>query len=125
MSKDVREPKFVIDDESYFKLSHNNLSGNDRFYSSDRSETPDDAMYDYQAKFASKLLAWLAISPKGISQPFFRLSGLAINQHVYLSILKDNLKPFLCSNYRQGGYVFWSDLASSHYAYSVQDYFKR
>ena len=94
MSKDVREPKFVIDDESYFKLSHNNLPCNDRFYSSDRSETPDDAMYDYQAKFASKLLAWLVISPKGISQPFFRLSGLAINQPVYLSILKDNLKPF-------------------------------
>lgn len=32
------------------------------------------------------------------------------------------IKPFLSSKYRGGGYVFWPDLASSHYAHSVQDY---
>ena len=105
-------------------MSHNDLPGNDRFYSSDRSETPDNAQYNEKGKFVPKLLVWLAISPKGISKPFFCKSGLAIDQYVYLDILKKNLEPFLLSNYRQGDYVFCPDLASSHYAHSVQDYLK-
>lgn len=119
-----RGTDFVIDDESYFPLSHNGLPGNDRFYSSNRSETPNEVKYDRQAKFEPKLLVWLAISPKGVSKPYFCRSGLAIDQYVYLDIIKNNLKPFLLSNYRQGGYVFWPDLASSHYARSVLDYLK-
>ena len=98
-----RGTDFVLDDEAYFPLSHNNLPGNDRFYSSDRSETPDEVKYDHKAKFAPKLLVWLAISPKGVSKPYFCPSGLAINQNVYLDIIKNNLKPFLLSNYRQSG----------------------
>lgn len=124
MYNKYKNTDFVIDDESYFLLSHNDLPGNDCFYSSDRSETPDKVMCDYQAKFPSKLLVWLAISPKGVSKPYFRRSGMAINQTAYLEILKNNLEPFILSNYKQGGYVFWPDLASSHYAHSVQDYLK-
>lgn len=119
-----KKTDFVIDDESYFLLSHNDLPGNDRFYSNDRNDTPDQVMYDDKAKFPSKLLVWLAISPKGVTKPHFRHSGLAIDQTAYLEILKNNLEPFLHSKYSQGGYVFWPDLASSHYARSVQNYLK-
>ena len=32
-----------------------------------------------------KVLVWVAISPKGMSQIYFRASGLAVNQDVYLN----------------------------------------
>lgn len=86
MYDQYKNTDFVIDDESYFLLSHNDLPGNDRFYSNDRNETPAQAMYDDKAKFLSKLLVWLAISLKGVSKPYFRQSSLAINQTVYIDI---------------------------------------
>ena len=96
----------MIEDQSYFTMSHKKLPDNNCYYSSDRGKTPDEAKYDYQTKNPSKLLVWLAISPKGITKPFFCSSKLAISQTVYLDIIKNNLEPFLFSNYRQGGYVF-------------------
>ena len=51
-------------------------------------------------------------------------SNLAINQVVYLEILRTHLKPFIKRYYSTGGYVFWPDLPSSYYASSVQDYLK-
>ena len=59
-----------------------------------------------------------------LTRPYFVKSNLAINQDVYLGILKSHLTPFIKRYYSTGGYVFWPDLASSHYASRVQDYFK-
>lgn len=49
---------------------------------------------------------------------------MVIGQWVYKDALEKNLKPFLWAKYPDGGYVFWSDLVSSHYAHSVVDYLK-
>ena len=52
------------------------------------------------------------ISEKGFSKPWFKPSGLAINEDVYQNeCLKKILIPFL-----QKHHVFWPDKASSHYA---------
>jgi hypothetical protein len=58
------------------------MSGNDIFYSNDLSLTPDSISSKYCTKYEKKVLVYLVMSPKGI--PFFRPSGLAINQDVYL-----------------------------------------
>jgi len=114
---------FVIDDESYFTLGNTTLAGNDRFYSDNLEKTPDDVKYKYQEKFEKKILVWIAISPAGVSTPIFFESKMAINQDVYLDkCIKARLIPFIRRNYPNGGYVFWPDLASSHYAKKVQDY---
>ncbi len=81
-------------------------------------------MYKSVQKNESKLLVWLAISPKGITEPFIAKSGLAINQELYLEIIQRYLEPFIKKKYPNGGYVFWPDLASSHYALFVQEYLK-
>lgn len=117
-----RHDDFIIDDESYFTLSHSTIAGNDRFYSDDISKTPCDVKYKYAKKYESKLLVWLAISPKGVTKPFFAPSGMAINQHTYLAIIQNYLEPFINRYYSSGRYVFWPDLASSHYANLVQNY---
>ena len=46
-----------------------------------------------------------------------RPSGMAINQEVYLNeCIEKRLVPFVQEHYKNGKYVFWPDLASSHYA---------
>ena len=57
---------------------------------------------------------------KGLSKPYFRPNGMAINQEVYLNewIIK-RLVPFIQEHHSDGKYVFWPDLASSHYAKTV------
>lgn len=107
---------FIIDDESYFTLSHTDQPGNDGFYTDDINVTPDGVKYNYQEKYPKKLLVWIAISPKGTTKPIFRKSGIAIDQNVYLEMLKAQLVPFIERNYSTGSYVFWPDLASAHYA---------
>lgn len=115
---------FIIDDESYFTLSNTDVPGNDGFYSDNLNITPDSVKYNLREKYPPKLLVWLAISPKGVTKPYFRKSGNAVNQDVYHDILKQKLIPFIKKNYSTGGYVFWPDLASSHYANKVTNYLK-
>ena len=51
---------------------------------------------------------------------------MAANQEVYLNecIIKQ-LIPFINEHHRDDNYVFWPDLASSHYAKSVTDWLKQ
>ena len=49
---------------------------------------------------------------------------MAIDQCVYLEkCLKAKLVPFIQRYHSKSNYVFWPDLASSHYAETVIDYF--
>ena len=65
----------------------------------------------------------MAISPLGISKPYFRNSGMAVNRFVYRDeILKPNLLPFIKKYHKHVKYVFWSDQASAHYAKEVQEW---
>lgn len=115
---------FIIDDESYFTLSNTGVPGNDRFYTNDLNTTPESVKYNLCEKYPPKLLVWLAISPKGVTKPHFLTSGLAVNADTYLGILKSKLEPLIKRCYKDGGFVFWPDLASSHYASKVLDYLK-
>jgi len=68
-------------------------------------------------------MVWLALSPRGISRAFFVPAGLAVNQEVYREkCLRKILVPFIEEQYPDGGYVFWPDKASSHYAKSVTNF---
>ena len=74
--------------------------------------TPDHVKYKYQAKYESKVMVWIAISPSGISKPCFSQSGLAVNQEVYKNCLQTYLIPFIRKYHSTVLCVFWSDLAS-------------
>ncbi len=118
-----RKHQFIIDDESYFTLSNANLSGNDTFYSSDRNLTDSDVKYYDKAKYEEKVLVWLAMSPAGLSEFYIVPSKMAVNQTVYLEeCLIKRLLPFIKKYHKGGENVFLSDMASSHYANSVQEW---
>ena len=73
-----------MDDESYFTLSHSTINGNYNFYSSHVSSAPANIKYRPKKKFEKKLLVWLCFSEKGMAKAYFVLSGLAVNQKIYL-----------------------------------------
>ena len=108
---------FVIDDESYFTLSHSTLAGNTGFYSSDKKSTPRTAATKTKQKYENKLLVWIAISPKGMTHARISPSGQAIKGPTYLNkCLKRHLLPFIREMYPDNNYIFWPDLASAHYS---------
>jgi hypothetical protein len=120
MTRRYQNFNFILDDESYFTLSNSTLAGNDIFYTDNLEDVPEDARYKKQSKFEKKVLVWIAISPKGMSSAYFLPAGLAINQDVYLEeCLKKHLLPFIRKYHVNDNYVFWPDLASSHYARKV------
>jgi len=59
----------------------------------------------------------------GMSEPYFRQQGMAVNRFVYRD---EKLEPFLLTlikrYHKHDKYVFWPDQASSHYAKEVQDW---
>ena len=71
---------FISDDEPYFTLSNSTLAGNDRYYSDDVANTPDEIEYKLTPKFEKKILILTAFSPKSVSKSYFVLVP------VYLSL---------------------------------------
>lgn len=114
---------WVIDDESYFTLDHSSIVGNDHFYTSDLKETPASVKYNKKSKYPKKLMVWLAASTKGISDIYVVPSGMAINSDRYINeCLSKRLIPFIEESHSSMPYVFWPDLASSHYSKKTVDY---
>lgn len=110
----------IMDDESYFTLAHSTINGNGLFYSSNVEQTSANVKYVAKSKYPQKLLVWIAISECGLSEPFFVPSKTAVNQFVYLGeCLEKRLVPFIRQHHPDGQYIFYPDLASSHYAQRV------
>jgi transposase len=120
--RNFRNFQFILDDESYFTLANTTLNGNNGFYSSDVSASPNDVKFAKKKKYDDKLLVSLIISPKGISKPFIHKSGQAVNKEKYLEILRKRLIPFINEHHKNDDYLFWPDLATSHYANEVIDF---
>ena len=115
--------QFIQDDESYFTLSNTTLAGNNMFYSSDTNLTVENVKYSKKRKYEQKIIIWIAISPMGVSQPYYVPSGMAINKETYLKkCIQERLMPFYKKYHQHTKTVFWPDLASSHYATVVQNY---
>ena len=115
--------EFVIDNEHYFTLSKSQVRGNDRFYTSDKGNMSPSKKYYFKHKFEAKVLLWIAVSPRGVSAPYFLPSKNAVNQEVYREeCLRRILVPFIREKYPENDYVFWPDKASSHYAKSVTSF---
>lgn len=120
-----RNKAIIVDDESYFKLSNCQLSGNSGFYSSNKDKTPDDVKLKRVAKFESKLLVWIALTPDGLTKPFIAKSGQSICSSTYISNCLDKiLVPYINEHFNDGEYVFWPDMASCHYSNETQEFMK-
>lgn len=107
----------IQDDESYFTLSRS--CGNE-YYFQGRKEVDRNVKFLPKKKFEAKVLVWIAISRRGRSKPVILTSKMAIDAQKYQDLMiKGPLFDFIDRNYPNGGYIFWPDLASSHYAKST------
>ena len=59
------------------------LNGNENFYSDNIDFAPANVKFRRKHKYEKKLLVWIAMSPRGISEPFIMASGNAVDQFVY------------------------------------------
>jgi transposase len=117
----------VMDDEKYFTYAGDNMPGNAGYYTADKSTCPDEVRFAGKEKFPKKLLMWIAISDRGLSEPLFRPSkSVAINSAIYIDeCLEKRLLPFIHKYHPDFNYAFWPDLASAHYSKATQDWMEQ
>ena len=108
----------VIDDEKYFCFAGDNMPGNSGYYTNNKKISPESVRFIGKEKFPKKILMWIAISDLGMSEPLFRTSkAVAINSSTYINeCLEKQLLPFIHKYHGDFNYLFWPDLASSHYS---------
>lgn len=118
-------PSIVMDDEKYFTFTNDNMPGNDGYYTANKKCVPEDVKFKCKLKFEKKILVWVVISEKGISRAVIRDStGPAINAEVYQRECLPIVQQFVNKYHSDGKYIFWPDLASSHYATTTQNWLK-
>ena len=117
-----KDLEVVMDDESYFTYQGCEMPCNQGFYTGPGGDVPENVRNRPVGKFPRKLLVWVAISPRGISRPVICPSRANVSGELYREqCLKKVLFPYLEQHYPRGGYVFWPDLAASHYARETLD----
>ena len=118
--KASNEDDVIMDDEKYFTVDGSDTNYNNFYYTHPSLEVPENVMLK-KSKFPAKVMIWMAISVKGMSNIFVVKSGNAVNGSVYKDKCLPKLKKFINKYHSDGKYVFWRDLAPSHYAKSVQE----
>lgn len=126
MSKNEFRPKngikIVMDDESYFPMSGQNIPGNDGFYTSDRSGCDSDFKNKTKHKFPMKIMVWIAISESGHSAPYFARGHGSVNSEIYAKkCIRERLTRFIRTHHSDGQYIFWPDGATVHYGQPSKD----
>ena len=71
-------------------------------------------------------MLWLAVSPRGVSKPYFCKSGGALKVETYRqTCAAKRLTPFIDSKHKREDVLFWPDLASCPYAGQTQELLER
>ncbi|CAF3275450.1 unnamed protein product [Rotaria sp. Silwood2] len=71
-------------------------------------------------EFPPKVLVWMAMSSKGVSNIYVHKSLQAIFTSIYLNeCINERLLPFIEKYHKTDDYVLWPDKASAHYAGAV------
>ena len=112
----------ILDDEKFFTLTGDNVIGNRYFYSTDPTAATAAIKFRKKKKFEPKIMVWMAMLSKGVSDVYVHKSKQAIHQDTDPNqCINKRLLPFIDKYHQNGNYLFWPDLASAHYSKSVQE----
>ena len=94
----------VMDDEKYFTFSCTHTKG---YYATDKNSCPESVRFLGQEKFPGKVLMWIAISERGMSEPYFASSkSVSVTKNVYINeCLDKRLLPFIKNKHRGVDYI--------------------
>ena len=110
----------IVDDESFFTIDGSDCAGNSNYYYKEDANISSKVRYKRHTKFPKRALVWLAISSRGASRPFVIESGNSITADIYSKqCIRLRLVPFLRKFHSDMDFIFWPDMASSHYAAST------
>ena len=113
-SDDPRD--IILDDESYFPLNGAQMPGNNIYYTSNPSETPDEIKFRRENKFPEKVMIWAVISSKGIGKIHVFEKRQSMDGELYQEKCLSKVIKFVDDNYEsRDDVVFWPDLATCHY----------
>lgn len=123
----ILQPKkrqiLIMDDESYFSLEDSKWTDK-YYYVQNECKLTSTSSFIQKSKFPHKLMMWLSISEKGISQPVFFKANMAINSKIYVDHCLPKLLTFKNRMHRNQKTLFWPDLASCHYSKTTQQRLK-
>jgi len=108
---------FILNDENYFTLKKIPMPGNDIYYSADPKTVDGSVRFKFKKNYESKMILYIAVSTKGVSEPYFKTSSLTTNQKIYQEeCLSRILISFIQKHHNNDDYVFWPNKASEHYS---------
>ena len=125
MRRQITTPNMfiIVDDEKYFTFSNDDMPQNVGFYAFHKEHAPDSVKYKTKEKYPKKVLVWLALSAQGSSTAFIGTTkGPAITVGIYVNKCLSKLHSFIEEYYADDEYIFWPDLASSHYANEMTEW---
>ena len=77
---------YAREKSQYFCFNDDSMPGSVRYYTNDKAQCSDDVRFIEKGKYPKKILMLIAISHRGISKPYFRLSkSVARNTDIYIS----------------------------------------
>ena len=101
------------------------MPANAGFYSSNKTNRPNDVKFKQKQNFESKVLVCLTLSSEGVSQPYIGTTiGAAINSDVYVRKCLPKLLAFIKTHHQYNEYILWPGFSSSHYAKATIDWLK-
>ena len=80
----------IMDDEKYVSLSNTNLPGNVYYYTSDKSAAASDIKYKKRSKYEPTIMIWLAVSLKGVCEPYTFIEVIVLLMLMFISINTSN-----------------------------------
>ena len=114
----------IMDDESYFRLKADQMGANRGYYTANKENANLNVKYRTVEKFPKKDMLWVAISEKGVSDPYF-VQKNSLNGKIYREECIPLLKKFIDDKHKRCKVVHWPDLAPAHYDKSVLEKLKK
>ena len=111
-----RKKIVIIDDKSYLSFKQHQSFCKAGYYTSNLDAKPNEFRLKRKSKYEPKLLAWVALSEKGVSKHYIAPSSQAFDKEVYISKCLVKLKKFINEVQKNDEIVFWPDIASAHYS---------
>ena len=80
---------------------------------------PDEIRLKPKFKYPEKILAWLAITERGVSKTVFLINKASLTCEIYKEkCITKYLVPFIIEYHHDGEHVFWPDLATAHHIHA-------
>ena len=123
---DCTQPTVLWTDEKLFTVQAVHNAQNDRVWRQSINKIPEKHRISFQRQKPSSVMVWAGVTSSGHKTPLvFIQEGVKINQHIYLSLLKDTVVPWKEKTFGDAGVTLQQDGATSHSAKTVQAFCKQ